>query len=192
MNWRRTLAVLLTAGLAVELSSLPAHSADRHVHGVSNLRVAVDGNALRLEFSSPLENLVGFEHAPRTDKQKAALRGMAEQLRGADVQFVPTPAARCNPVSVRLQSALLDEAPAGDKAGRAARKEQPAESGTSDEHADVSAEYLYRCEQPDALRDLRVNLFETFRRLRRIDVQVAGPHGQSAAKLSPAQRRISW
>jgi hypothetical protein len=37
-----------------------------------------------------------------------------------------------------------------------------------------------------------VGLFQHFPKLRRLDVQVAGPRGQSAARLSPQQKRLAW
>ena len=147
-----------------------------HVHGAASLQVAIDGNTLTLHIESPLESLLGFEHAPRTDKQKAAVRALSERLNQAGDLFMPSPAARCAPVSVKLDSPVL-------QAGK-----QP----TGDGHADLDGEFVFRCENPEALRDLEVAIFPSFPNLRRLDVQVAGPRGQSAATLSPQQRRIAW
>ena len=57
-----------------------ASAEQAHEHGVATLDVAVDGRTLTLQFESPLDNVVGFEHAPRTDKQRAALKNMEEKL----------------------------------------------------------------------------------------------------------------
>ena len=81
-----------------------------HVHGAARLEVSLDGPTLSLRFTSPLENLLGFEHAPRTEQQKKSVRDMAESLRKADAHFRTTPAARCEPVSIRLDSPVLREA----------------------------------------------------------------------------------
>src|SRR6187431_2577567 len=102
----------------------PARAADAHVHGVASLQVALDGNRLNVEFSSPLDNLVGFEHAPRTDKQKAAVREMAERLNAPELWFVPNAEAACKRTSVGLQSPVLERSlPAGGSA--------PGKSGAS-------------------------------------------------------------
>ena len=171
-----------------------------HAHGIATLQVAVDGNLLTLNFESPLDNLVGFEHAPRTDRQKAAVRRMAEQLYKSEGLFAPTPAAGCAPASVKLESPVIeasllrtdgrqDEAPAK-------RSDPPASKGTDhggeSEHAELEGTFVYRCERPGNLRDLEVKLFDRFTGLRRLDVQVAAPKGQKSARLSPDKRRVSW
>ncbi len=147
-----------------------------HVHGAAQLQVAVDGSTLNLQLETPLASLVGFEHAPRTAQQKQALQAMAGRLRQANEIFTPTPAARCTLVSVELESPLL----------------QPSPPAGGDGHADLDGSFVFRCEDAAALRDLDVGLFASFPKLRRLDVQVAGPRGQSAARLSPQQRRVSW
>ena len=164
--------------VAICLLPLPAVAAKTaaHVHGVASLEVAIDGGTLTLQFETPLANLLGFEHAPRNEKQKQAVRAMADRLRQAGAVFTPSPAARCSATSVELESPLL----------------QPSPQSGDDAHADLDGSFVFRCQDPAALRDLEVGLFASFPRLQRIDVQVAGPRGQSAARLSPQQRRVSW
>ncbi|MEF8714049.1 MAG: DUF2796 domain-containing protein [Accumulibacter sp.] len=147
-----------------------------HVHGVASLQVAVDGKNLTLNLESPLNNLVGFEHTPRTEKQQAAVRAMAERLNQPAGLFIASPAAACTPLSVKLESPVLE----------------PMKPSAGDGHADLDGEFVFRCEHPEALRALEVGLFQAFPRLKRLDVQVAGPRGQSAARLSPQQRNIAW
>ena len=176
-----------------------AGSPPAHAHGVAGLQLAADGNLLTLEFSSPLDNLVGFERAPRNDKEKAAVRRMAERLRKAETLFVPTPSARCSPTSIKLESPVLDasllavegnQSPPSDQGARRAQKSSGA--GEESTHASLSGEFVFRCEQPGSLRDLEVKLFDAFPDLRRLDVQVVGPKGQKAVKLSAGARRVTW
>lgn len=147
-----------------------------HVHGAASLQVAIDGKNLTLNLESPLNNFVGFEHAPRTEKQKAAVRAMAERLNQPASLFIASPAAACTPLSVKLESPVLE----------------PTKPSAGDGHADLDGEFVFRCEHPEALRALEVGLFQAFPRLQRVDAQVAGPRGQSAVRLSPQQRRIAW
>ena len=168
------LIFLIVGALAILPASASAHEPGAHVHGVAKLQVAVDGNTLTLSLESPLDNLLGFEHLPRSEKQKAAVRNMAERLNQAGKIFLPTPAAQCATVSVKLESPVLEHATSGDG------------------HNDLDGDFVFRCERPDALRGLEVRLFEAFPNLRRLDVQVATPRGQVAARLAPGQRRIDW
>jgi len=161
------------------------------------LEVAVDGNRLLLNFSSPLDNLVGFEHAPRNDKQTAAIQRMVGQLHPAAQQFAPTPEALCSPVAVTLDSpaippALLSAgAPAASEQGRSAAQKQADRAG-EDKHASLAAEYVYRCERPDKLSGLDVRLFDAFPDIRRLDVQVAAGRKQAAKTLTTRVRRVNW
>lgn len=182
--------------------SLAQHA---HVHGNAELQVTVQGQALTVLLATPLENLVGFEHAPRTDKQKAAAQALGEQLAKPDVLLVPSQAARCSASASVVNAPVLGMN--GVIEGRL-EKQPPAQPGNAahrghshgdkkgavggDGHAELLAQFTFRCEQPAALKGLEVRLFDAFRGLRRIDAQVAGPAGQKAIRLSSSRRMVSW
>jgi hypothetical protein len=181
------------------------------VHGIAKLDVIAEGKDLVLRLETPLENLVGFERAPRNSKEQAAVRKMAEALR-SDKAFVPTRAARCKLASVSLESpvlhhGLLGNPPPATKPGTDHHDEgddhdddhdDDHASGKSHEHekghghADLVGDYTFQCADAAALVDLEAGLFGTFKGLGRIDVQVVGPRGQTGAKLTPKSRRVSW
>lgn len=92
----------MSMALAFSLPAMAQQAA--HEHGVADLRVAADGNTVVIEFDSPLDNLVGFEHAPRDDAQRDALREAEERLASFDVLFALTPAAGCTLREVQIES----------------------------------------------------------------------------------------
>ena len=98
------LAASMTLGLAIPAS---AQSPGAHVHGQAVLEIAVDGGMVQLNLHSPLDNLLGFEHAPRTGEERRAIQAMAVKLHQADNLFVFTPSARCQLESTHLKSAAL-------------------------------------------------------------------------------------
>ncbi|MGF1693110.1 zinc uptake protein ZrgA [Photobacterium kagoshimensis] len=51
-----------------------------HVHGVVELNIAQDANALLVEITAPGADVVGFEHAPKNDEQKKALDSALKTL----------------------------------------------------------------------------------------------------------------
>ncbi|OAN18977.1 zinc-binding protein [Photobacterium jeanii] len=53
---------------------------DAHVHGVVELNIAQDDNALLIEITAPGADVVGFEHAPKTDEQKQAFEKALTKL----------------------------------------------------------------------------------------------------------------
>lgn len=170
-------AVLLTAATAGA-----AQAAGTHAHGVARLDVAVDGPVLTLQLASPLESLLGFERAPRNDAERAQVRALAQGLRSGS-GFAPTAAARCALAEVRLRSPVLAPELLGEKGPAAA---------ADDDHAELEAAFVYRCADAQALRGVDVLLFDQFKRLRRVDGQVAGPKGQSALQLTARARQIRW
>lgn len=177
-------ALLLGAAVAsFGLCRDPALAADAHAHGQARLTVALEGNALSLALESPLDNLLGFEHMPRTAKDKAAVDRMAKLLNQPGELFVPTPAAGCKAGAVKLESPVLEAKPkAAAKHGHEHERE----------HADLDGEFTFTCAQPALLRGLEVKLFDAFPGLKRLDVEVATGKGQTAAKLDGKKRRIDW
>ena len=183
---------------AVAAAPASAHAAAAHVHGAAALHVAVEGNRLLVEFSSPLDNLVGFERAPRNDKENAAVRAMASKLREAERLFVPTPDAKCTRAAVTLASPVLDRALLGDGAaaksgdGHKAHKGDKGHKGHKDAHASIDADIEFRCERPQSLTGLEVKAFDAFPNLKQLEVKIAGAKKQSSAKLTPRNPRVSW
>lgn len=157
-----------------------AHELGAHVHGIATLQVAVDKNTLTLDLSSPLDNLIGFEHSPRTAKQKAAVKKMVDNLNKAEQYFVPNAAAECTLQSVKLDSPVFDQKkPADPKNGERV-------------HADLDGEFVFACQQAGKLHDLDVKLFAAYPNLHKVNVEIATLKKQAAATLTPDQPRASW
>jgi hypothetical protein len=195
---------LLLGGLLVISQSAIAHGPSAHVHGVASLQIAVDGPRLTLNLSSPLDSFLGFERAPRTDKEKAAAVDLLARLKKPEALLVPTEAAACVLASSKVDAPVLEGRPAPasraatgkdgtTKAGDVKDKGKGREAEKdSDEHAELTAQYTFQCQRPENLRGLQAALFDNFRRLREINVQVVGPKGQSAAKLTRTKRTVTW
>lgn len=158
-----------------------------HRHGVAELQVAIDGDRLVISLESPLDNLLGFEHAPRTDKQRSAVRAMASRLRQAQSLFVTTPAAQCRLLTVQLVSAALPAALLGEPDPPATQA-----GGQADGHSDLEASFTFQCPASDQLKGMEVALMKAFTGLRQLSVSVAGPRGQSAVVLTPGKRTVQW
>lgn len=146
-----------------------------HVHGRAQVEIAVDGPVMQLTLKSPLESLVGFEHAPRTPAQQRAMRDMVAAFRQPAQLFAPTAGAQCKaePAEVAAPTAV------GTAHAHA-------------EHAEMETTFTFRCLVPTALRSVHFDIFNVFPRLQRIDVQLVGSKGQTAATLTPKQRSLSW
>lgn len=210
---RTVWAAALCAGLGAHAWAQGTHDHDHadassaqhaHVHGVVTLDVAVDGEQLLLDLQSPLADIVGFEHAPKTaEQQQQAKDGLAKARNGAQ-WFTPTPAAQCVLESVELTAPTLEVAK--DAHGHDHKDEhdhshkdehkhgKEGDGHDHDDHAhghnDLLAHYSFRCARPDALQFVDVALFTAFPSIHTVDVQTALASGQTQQKLSPHSRRI--
>ena len=166
--------ILLAALQAIAINS-SAHEA--HVHGSATVLLAQDGNRLTLEFDSPLDNLLGFEHAPRTDKQKQAAKALLDLMQKPDTLLKLNAEADCQLATVKVNAPVLQSTVAGTG---------------KDEHANLHAEYEYACTKVAALKSLQLSLFDAFPSIHKVDAQMAGARGQAAATLTPKQRTLTW
>jgi hypothetical protein len=164
---------LAALALFAALPHLALAEGRAHQHGVARLDVAVDGTRVSIAFESPLDNLLGFERAPRTAAEQRAAEAALARLRDAATLFRFDAAAGCRSTAVELRSAAL-------KLGGAA-------APAAGEHADLDASWEFACERAPVRLDH--GLFTAFARLQRLQVQAATAARQSGTVLKrPAQR----
>ncbi|MEW5788856.1 MAG: DUF2796 domain-containing protein [Pseudomonadota bacterium] len=176
----KRLLLCLIPALALSAPALAAdhgHSHGAHQHGSAKLEVVIDGTALHIRLESPLDSVLGFEHAPGNAKEKAAVARMKELLGQGDKLFGPTTAAQCRFAGATVEAPVLEGQSVAAK---------------GDGHGDLDADFRFICAQPGKLTGMEVRLPEHFPRMRGIDAQVAGPRGQSAKRLSGKMRFLNW
>jgi Protein of unknown function (DUF2796) len=157
------------------LTPLSARAAKAHEHGAAKIDVAIEAGKLSIGLETPLDGLLGFERAPRTEAERQQVAKMVGTLKAADKLFVIDPAAQCSLGAVELTSAPL-------KLGKApAAKDE-------DGHGDLDASFEFSCKNAPAFID--VGLFSAFPRLSRIEVQTATPKGQRKLVLKRSAVRI--
>jgi hypothetical protein len=186
-----TLAALSTAALVVLPTLAPAEEGHHdqshrghgaHVHGLGRLDLAQEGAEVYLSLVTPAANLLGFEHRPRGDAERAALEETVAALRDGPALFRFTEAAGCTLAEALVESSLLG--PEGLGGGEASGEDHGQDQDGGD-HADMEVEYRFHCARPAELKEVRVTLFDRFPALQRLDVQLATDHGQGAAELTP-------
>ncbi|WP_230976306.1 DUF2796 domain-containing protein [Pseudothauera nasutitermitis] len=183
---------VIAASFLLGFASLAqAHGA--HEHGVADLRVAVEGGELSIELSTPLDNLVGFEHAPRTDAQRKAVAEAEARLRDFSALFVLPAAARCEVKDIELESPWHEAEHDHDhKHEQAHAHDHKHDDGHEHDagHGDLHAHYELSCAVPQALNEVQVRLGEVFPRMTRVRAETATPNGQNAATLDKTRNRL--
>jgi hypothetical protein len=152
-----------------------------HVHGLMHLDIAVDKQMLIIQLESPLDSLLGFEHRPRTASQRQAADALLKRMGDGATLFKPDVAAQCVLKDASIESAVLQST-----ATAAGSKDADKKS----EHADLDASYEFSCMHPDKLTTVEIGLFDAFKRLRKIEVQVAGARSQSRQTLQRPDKLV--
>jgi hypothetical protein len=166
--FKNAVACLFLVVSPVSTKFVFAHG-DAHVHGLIRMDLAIDAKTLTVQIEAPLDSLLGFEHRPRTSAQKQAAETMLKQMNNVNALIQPAKAAACKSTRVNVQSTVLQSPkPAGSKEA---------------EHADLEASFEFLCEHPEKLTVIELGFFDEFKRVQKIEVQVAGAKGQSKQTL---------
>ena len=161
-------SLLFVSLLSVATVALAQH---RHVHGEGRLEAVLDKDMLTLNLELPLDAAVGFERAPKNDREKAAFAA-AEKILNDPALFRPAAAAQCAVRSVRIG--------------------MPAFDGSGGGHADIDATHVFSCANPAALTSVETTLFKSMKRVYRLEAQRVGPGGQGAQRLTPNKPALNW
>ena len=166
-------STLLSAALAV--SACPAAAHDKtvqhgvHTHGVADLAVAVDGSRLTVELTAPAHDVVGFEHEPASDADRAAVTRATAALRDHRLLFAMPAAARCRVAGIDV------------------RAPWPA----AGEHADFAARWAFDCEVPRELGFLQLDFSGALSAGVELNVVALTDRGQSSARIADARGRLA-
>lgn len=170
-------------------------SAEVHAHGNASLAIVLEGSLITAEFDTPLYNILGFEHVAETPEQKAAVL-KAESVLSTDASLIVfNSEAGCsitsetNSVNLNLES--REDADNHDEHDNDDHHEDNHdEHGEEETHKDVIIQYKYQCQRPKALKNVTVNLFESFKNLTEIELVYLGPNTQKQVELNATKPRM--
>jgi hypothetical protein len=163
-----------------------------HEHGVASLNVALDGQTLELQIDSPAMNFVGFEHAAKSDVDKAKVATAKAELE-KPIELFGLAAGACQVTKQELDSPLFGDHDHHEDEAHEHEHADADEHEHEHEHSDIEASYELSCKQADALKELDLSeLFKRFPATHKVNVQLIGPSGQQGAELTAAQPRLSF
>lgn len=103
--------LVLSAAVGTALiCAAPLHAEEEHrqlgahIHGHGTLNIAIEGGKVAMELVAPGMDIVGFEHAANTDKQKALVKKAIDTLeKDALTLFAVSEAAKCSVVKAKAE-----------------------------------------------------------------------------------------
>ena len=157
---------------AQQKSSLHAH-----VHGQAQLQLAIDESQAVLSFSSPLDNFLGFERAPKDETEQEKVKQLLLQLQNPLLWFELSPAAGCQAGQIELDSPVIT-----------------GKQKTNDEkkHGDLRLDLELQCKNPQHLRSLKAKLLQQYKGIHRLKVEVVHAGGQHAKTLQADEINMTW
>jgi hypothetical protein len=145
-----------------------------HEHGAATVDIAVQDATLDIALHSPAINVIGFEHAPRSAEEKAAL-AQANRVFGSPQGLFSMPAsAACASTSVTLVPIIYEHD--GDQSNAL--------------HADYDVSYRFHCAHADQLGWIDIRVFEQMKGMRKIVANVVTPALQAQSLLTPDSTRV--
>jgi hypothetical protein len=151
-----------------------------HEHGKVTINAAVDGKDLVIELDSPAVNVVGFEHEPRTDAERAAVRDASDLLKSGRGLFGTPPQALCTFRTTDLKAPRWEPS-----------HSEPGKHDEQEHHADYEARFTYRCEAPEHLAWLEPLLVDKLRKVTEVHVNVATAAGQRSESVTTGHARVA-
>lgn len=140
-----------------------------HEHGKLTFNVALDRQTLSIELDAPADNVIGFEHAPRTDAERTSISDAASLLQSGNGLFAFPPNAFCKFVSTELHAPEWKE---------------------GQHHADYEARFRFHCDQPQHLEWLQLPLLTKLREVHEAQVNVVTATSQLSAAVTSADAKV--
>lgn len=194
------IAMLLLAGAVGAASAAASERREHtsHEHGHAELEVVLESAALAMRLQAPGMDMVGFEHAPRDETDKARIASAMKRLEDVSGLFIPTAAAGCTVTEAHAEHHVLQTSAHDDhghdhskgRDGEHKHEQKLDQVDRGDGHAGFEAHYKWACANPTALTGVTVKYFEVFSSTRVIEAMILGPSGQSLLGLTPAKPDI--
>lgn len=160
----------------------------KHEHGKVTLNLALEGGTLAAEIEAPAINVVGFEHAPRTEAERKTVTEAAAWLSsGARILGVPANAG------CRRTSADLQPPEWGKDAGHDHdhEHEHEHEHSEGEDHADYRLSLRYTCSNPAALAWIEPWALRGLRGVETLTINIVTATAQKSVAATRADERIA-
>jgi hypothetical protein len=183
-----TLAVAAISMLAIAARAEDEHrELGPHVHGHGTLNIAIEDKRVSMELEVPGMDIVGFEHAPSTVDQKAAVEKATARLEKPLGVFSLPPDAGCTVAEAKVSVEAEHHHDGDDDDHDADHKDGAKEDDGHDEHAghnQFHVNYALDCTNPNELTTINFDYFTLFAGAHDLTVNVVTAKGQSKYEVS--------
>lgn len=165
-------ACILVAALLTPPALAQRREAAAHVHGAGKLDIVIEAGKVSIALDAPADDIVGFEHAPKTAEQKAKLEKAVAKLKDAGAIFKTPAAAGCK----------VTKADAG--------LEQPDPKAKASDHADFAGAFELECAAISKLDAIDLGYFAAFPGAHKLSITIVTAKAQTKREATKAKPRI--
>ena len=171
---------------------------DSHEHGAANLKIALEGEKIQVEFEVPSESLIGFEHFPKSQSNRENFRNAIKILSIPSKLFSISREGECLLVGMNIsQSLFSNEEEHGhdeseDEHGKDESEDEHGhdQSEKSEIHSEFKSNYSWNCQHLDEIDSIGTQLMTVFPKIEEIRVNWISNNGQGSLELESKEDRI--
>lgn len=165
-----SLSLFCLAALLFSQNSLAKKNLSAHEHGSATISFAYEQNTAEIELEAPADSVLGFEHAPKSDKEKKIMEDARLLWGKMTSELVIFPKElNCKTTETTFKQELDDDHHEHDK-------KHHKDKGES--HSEIEASAKIVCEKPIA-GDVVIQFKKHFKRMKNLKLEVVGAKTQS-------------
>jgi len=181
-------------------------SFEAHVHGLSELTIAIEKQALEIEIISPAINIVGFEHKATTPNEIAAVKSATSVL-NSPANIFAFSGGSCSLIEKTIDTSSIISAKHLQNDTHEKKhlhthqhshehehehEHEPHDKNTEvSNHSEIIAHYRYYCKKASTLRAITVKVFDQFAGVDEIHAKWLTETQQSSITLNPTHQVIN-
>ena len=190
--------LLVCLSISFNVLAEASRQKDSHEHGAANLKIALEGEKLQVEFEVPSESLIGFEHFPKSQSNRENFRNAIKILSIPSKLFSISREGECLLVGMNIsQSLFSNEEEHGhdeseDENGKDESEDEHGhdESEKSEIHSEFKSNYSWNCQHLDEIDSIGTQLMTVFPKIEEIRVNWISNNGQGSLELESKEDRI--
>ena len=179
-------SLLMSAMMSVAAAE-ETRQVDKHEHGVGELNIAVEGNAMNLEFMIPGADIVGFEYEAKSDSDIALVNTALSKFQDFENIFTLSSSGNCNLVDAEIEinqgDEHEDEHDHEDEHEHEDEDEHDHDEHEEEAHNEFVAHYSFTCGNVKEIDRIDFPYFTTFPNSGELEIQFVSEVGSTSFEV---------
>ena len=168
-------SLLISAMVSVSAAE-ETRQVDKHEHGVGELNIAIEGNAIDFEFFIPGADIVGFEYEAKTESDIALVNAALEKFGNFDNIFSLPESSNCNLVNSEIGVNQDDDHDDHDE-------HDDHDDHDEEAHNEFVAHYSFNCENIKEIDRISFPYFTNFPNSGELEIQFVSEKGSTGFEV---------